>query len=74
MGVNMAKEYKLPEVLNGLLTKNNMTQSKLALEMNISPFAVHKWLNFKSMPSVFKLMELSDYFNVSIDFLIYGKG
>ena len=65
-------EYRLPETLRKLMKKKNITQRNLAMQMNISPFAVHKWLNFKCMPSVFSVMEIAKIFNVTIDYLIYG--
>lgn len=69
----MKKEYKMPEILGELLTENNMTQTKLANEMNLSPYAVHKWLAFKCMPSLFTLMAIAERFNVTLDYLVYGE-
>ena len=68
----MSREYKFPEVLGDLLEEKNLLQTHLACEMGLSRWTVNKWLNFKSIPSVFNLMELAEKFNVSIDYLIYG--
>ena len=67
------KEYKLPEVLQDLITENNISQRKLADKIDVTQSAVHRWLQFKATPDIFHLMEIANYFDVSIDYLIFGE-
>jgi len=48
----------------------NMSQEKLALELNVSRQAVAKWENGESYPDIDNLIQLSNLFNISIDRLI----
>ncbi len=50
-----------------LRIKNNITQERLAEEMNVSPQAVCKWESGKTMPDITLLPELSVFFGVTID-------
>ena len=53
--------------------QKNLNQLKVALDLNISREALSHYENGKRSPDVEMLRKLSDYFNVSIDFLINGK-
>ena len=53
--------------------QKNLNQLKVALDMNISREALSHYENGKRSPDVQMLRRLSEYFNVSIDFLINGK-
>ena len=53
--------------------QKNLNQLKVALDLNISREALSHYENGKRSPDVQMLRILSDYFNVSIDFLINGK-
>ena len=52
--------------------KKKLTQLKVALDLNISREALSYYENGKRNPDLQMLLILSDYFNVSIDFLIRG--
>ena len=54
-------------------TQRNLNQQKVAMDLNISREALSHYENGKREPSLDMLRKLSDYFNVSIDFLINGK-
>ncbi len=64
---------------NGLLglsmirKQKNLNQLKVALDLNISREALSHYENGKRSPDIQMLRRLSEYFNVSIDFLINGK-
>lgn len=66
------------ENINGLVglknirKKRKLTQLKVALDLNISREALSYYENGKRNPDLQMLLILSDYFNVSIDFLIRG--
>lgn len=49
------------------------SQLKVAMDLNISREALSYYENGKRNPDIQLLRTLSDYFNVSIDFLINGK-
>ena len=55
--------------------RNNagLTQESLAEKINISRQSVAKWERNESIPDVERLVELSQIFGISIDFLIKGK-
>ena len=53
--------------------EKNLNQLKVAMDLNISREALSHYENGKREPSIDMLNKLSDYFNVSIDFLINGK-
>lgn len=53
--------------------QKKLNQLKVALDLNISREALSHYENGKRSPDVEMLRKLSDYFNVSIDFLINGE-
>jgi len=53
--------------------ERNLNQQKVAIDLNISREALSHYENVKREPSLDMLIKLSDYFNVSIDFLIKGE-
>ena len=48
-------------------------QQKVAIDLNISREALSHYENGKRQPSLELLLQMSDYFNVSINYLITGK-
>ena len=59
--------------LKEIRKKKNLNQQKIALDLSISREAISYYENGKRSPSVEMLVILSNYFNVSIDYLITGK-
>lgn len=53
--------------------EKNLNQLKVAMDLNISREALSHYENGKREPSLDMLKKLSDYFNVSIDYLITGE-
>ena len=51
----------------------NLNQQKVALDLNISRESLSHYENDKREPSLKLLVDMSKYFNVSIDYLITGK-
>ncbi len=51
----------------------NLNQQKVALDLNITREALSHYENGRREPSLAMLVKMSDYFNVSIDYLITGK-
>ena len=62
--------------MNGLIEvrkARNLNQLKVAMDLNISREALSHYENGKREPGLDMLRKLSDYFNVSIDYLINGE-
>lgn len=58
--------------LKQLRIQNKITQKELATVLNVSQNAVFNWENGKREPSLSMIAELSNYFNVTVDYLL-GK-
>ncbi len=67
------------ETNNGLIglklirKQKKYSQLKVAMDLSISREALSYYENGKRSPDIDMLLRLSQYFNVSIDFLITGK-
>lgn len=59
--------------LRQIRKERNLNQLKVAMDLNISREALSHYENGKREPSIDLLNKLSEYFNVSIDFLINGE-
>ncbi|MBQ7117521.1 MAG: helix-turn-helix transcriptional regulator [Clostridia bacterium] len=59
--------------LKAVRKAQNLNQQKVAMDLNISREALSHYENGKREPSLDMLNKLSEYFNVSIDYLINGK-
>ena len=59
--------------LKQIRKEKNLTQQKVALDLNISRESLSYYENGKRQPSLDLLVAFSKYFNVSIDYLITGK-
>ena len=59
--------------LKEIRKKKKLSQLKVAMDLAISREVISYYENGKRSPDVDMLVILSDYFNVSIDYLIRGK-
>ena len=59
--------------LRNIRKQRNLNQQKVAMDLNISREALSYYENGKREPSLGLLVEMSRYFNVSINYLITGK-
>ncbi len=59
--------------LKNIRKQKNLNQQKVAMDLNISRESLSYYENGKREPSLSLLIEMSKYFNVSIDYLITGK-
>ena len=55
-----------------LRLKNNLSQEALADSLGVSRQAISKWENSMSVPELEKLVQMSEIFGVSLDYLIKG--
>ena len=53
--------------------RRNLNQLKVALDLNISREALSHYENGKRNPDLRMLRHMSEYFNVSIDYIINGR-
>ena len=59
--------------LKTIRKERNLNQLKVAMDLNITREALSYYENGKREPSLSMLLKMSDYFNVSINYLITGK-
>lgn len=60
----------LPEKLHMLRKRSGLSQEQLAEQLGVSRQAISKWESGQSVPESEKLILLSNYFNVSLDYLL----
>ncbi len=58
------------ERYQALKTEKNLTDYAIAQKLHITTSYTTNWKNKKYMPSIINLVELSEIFNVSIDYLL----
>lgn len=61
---------KLYEKITALRKKSGLSQEELAIKMDISRQAVSKWESGQTVPDLSRIMQLSEIFNVSTDYLL----
>lgn len=59
--------------LKEIRKKRNLNQLKVAMDLHISRESLSYYENGKRSPDIQMLKQFSDYFDVSIDYLINGK-
>lgn len=60
--------------LRELRLKNGLSQRDVGEMFGITKQAVQRWETGKSYPNVYQLIKLSNYFDVSIDYLVGRTG
>lgn len=60
------------EGLRAIRKQKHLSQLKVAMDLSISREALSYYENGKRSPDIAMLVRLSDYYNVSIDYLIRG--
>ncbi len=63
-------EKMLSEKIRDLRKKSGLSQEELAAKLDVSRQAVSKWELGTAVPTADKLLELSDFFGVSLDYLM----
>ncbi len=64
---------KIGQRIYELRLKNNLSQDTLADKLGVSRQAISKWENQMSVPEIDKIVQMSEIFDVSLDYLIKGK-
>ena len=63
----------LGEKIYKLRTKRSMTQEQLAEQFNVSARTISRWETGHNMPDISLLVEISEFFDVSIPEIINGE-
>ena len=69
----MNRQKLIGDRLYELRSQSNMTQEDLADELCVSRQSISKWELNKTVPDVEKLIQLSELYDVSMDYLVRGK-
>lgn len=60
--------------LKKLRNENNVTQQQLADAISVSQQSINKYENHNIEPDISTLIQMADYFNVTVDYLIGRTG
>lgn len=63
-------ELHFSETIKQLRKSRGLTQEQLAEALGVTTGAVYKWENSLAMPEIRMLVELADFFETSVDFLL----
>lgn len=63
---------KIKTILRKLLYENDMTAAQLARATGIAPQTINNWLGGQEPRSLTHLKKVADYFEISVDELVYG--
>ncbi len=66
----MKYENKFKDILKELRTERNLRQVELAKEIGVSKGVISLWENGLREPTMYSLILLAEFFNVSIDELV----
>ena len=66
-------QQKIGQFLKELRKENNLTQESLAEKLNVSGRTVSRWETGTNMPDISLLVELADFYKVSIPEIIDGE-
>lgn len=71
--LTMDIEKNIAERIQKLRKERGLSQEELAEVVNVSRQAVSKWESEQSLPDIDKIIALSEYFEVSADYLLKGE-
>lgn len=63
-------QIKIGEFLKELRKEKGLTQEQFAEQFNVSRWSVSRWETGQSVPESEKLIAISNYFDVSLDYLL----
>ena len=64
---------KLSDNIKFIRKENNLSQEQLAEQLGVSRQAVSKWESGQSMPDTDKIIQLSQLFHVTTDYLLLDQ-
>lgn len=69
----LRKEYRLAENITLLRKSRNLNQTELGEKLGYTDKAISKWELKESLPDVFTLAKIAEFFDVTIDDLLYNE-
>ena len=66
-------QSKISSFLKELRKEKGLTQENLAEQLNVSSKSISRWETGRNMPDISMLVEIAEYFNVSIPEIIDGE-
>lgn len=63
-------QQKFSDNLCTLMKNNNMSQYRLSKESGVSSGRLSEYINMRSLPNIFAIINIADVFDVSIESLI----
>lgn len=66
----MNENHVFQDIFKELRLEKDLSQKKIAEELDVSPALVSKWENNMATPHPMMLDYIADYFDVSVDYLI----
>ena len=67
-------QMKIGTFLKALRKEKYLTQAQLAEQLNISGRTVSRWETGKNMPVISILVELAEFYHVTVDYLVREDG
>lgn len=64
---------KIRTILKKLLHEHDITAAQLARATKIPPQTINNWLSGQEPRGLGQIKAVADYFEVSVDYLVYGK-
>lgn len=64
---------KVNTMIKRLRLERNINQEQLAEQLHVTRQAVSNWETGKTQPDIETLTKIAEYFDVSVEYLIYGK-
>lgn len=63
---------KIKNILKKLLYENDINSAQLARKCGIPPQTINNWLSGQEPRSLSQIKAVADYFDVTVDYLVYG--
>lgn len=63
---------KIKTILKKLLNEHDLTAAQLARATKTPPQTINNWLSGQEPRSLNQLKAIADYFEISVDYLVYG--
>lgn len=63
---------KIKTILKKLLHEHDLTAAQLARATKIPPQTINNWLSGQEPRGLGQLKAVADYFEISVDYLVYG--
>lgn len=67
------KEIKLPTILKAKIKGTGMSQERFAEDVNFETKSISNWCRGKAYPKLCDVVMLADYFNMTLDELVFGS-